>query len=380
MAYQGIDHTPLLPASLRHRLGRWLLRAAGSSVLIACLACGLALATWSAADPSLSHVTSGSIRNLLGALGAILADLLMQLLGLAGVLILLPPLLWALPLSCGRPLEAWRGKLALAPVAIVAIAGAISALPTSVTWTLHHGNGGMIGDLAFTLLASALLPLSPDKAGVTASLILFVGGAVALIASLGLSQREWGQVLAAGRLERATRTWRLLGGWLPRPRPMPSLPPFAFAARREPPMYRSSEVQKLAREARPLPALEVPTSPALAALNGRPDGFEETIDPSTRAMAERFAPPAKQSAPPPPTEPPAPPAPSPRVPVAARPDPAADVGYRSPPRTLLRRQPVLKLSDQLSQSALLATRDCWAMCSPISGSRGRSREPIPARS
>ena len=158
---------------LRHRLGRWLLRATGSSVLIVCLACGLALATWSAADPSLTHATSGSTRNLFGPLGAILSDLLMQMLGLAGVLVLLPPLFWALPLSSGRPLEAWRGKLALAPVAIVAIAGAISSLPTSVTWTLHHGNGGMIGDLVFTLLASALAPLNGDKAGVTASLILF---------------------------------------------------------------------------------------------------------------------------------------------------------------------------------------------------------------
>jgi len=354
MAYQSIDPTPLLPASLRHRLGRWLLRAAGSSVLIVCLACGLALATWSAADPSLSHVTSGGIRNLLGPLGAILADLLMQLLGLAGVLTLLPPLLWALPLSSGRPLEAWRGKLALAPVAIVAVAGAISSLPTSVTWTLHHGNGGMIGDLAFTLLASALVPLNPDKAGVTASLILFVGGAMALIASLGLSQREWGQVLAAGRLERATRTWRLLGGWLPRPRPMPSLPPFAFAARQEPPMYRSNEVRKLARVARPLPALEVPASPDFAVLNGRPEAFEETIDPSSRAIAERFAPPGKPSAPAPLIERRAPPAPSLRVPVADKTVTAVDVAsYRPPPLTLLKRQPVPKLSDQLSQSALL---------------------------
>ena len=358
MAYQGIDHTPLLPASLRHRLGRWLLRATGSSVLIVCLACGLALATWSAADPSLSHVTSGSIRNLLGPLGAILADLLMQLLGLAGVLILLPPLLWALPLSSGRPLEAWRGKLALAPVAIIAIAGAISSLPTSVTWTLHHGNGGMIGDLAFTLLASALAPLNGDKARVTASLILFAGGAMALIGCLGLSQREWGQVLAypgARRLERAARAWRLLGGWLPRPRPMPSLPPFAFAARLEPPMYRSERVQKVARQARPLAALDEAATAEFTALSGRTDGFEETIDPSSRAIAERFAPPGKQPTPVPRLiERPAAPAPRARTPAQPTAGIAVDgASYHAPPLTLLKRQTVLKLSDQLSQSALL---------------------------
>jgi DNA segregation ATPase FtsK/SpoIIIE, S-DNA-T family len=357
MAYQSIDHTPLLPAALRQRLGRWLLRATGSSVLLLCLACGLALATWSAADPSLSHVTSGGIRNLLGPVGAILADLLMQLLGLAGVLILLPPLLWALPLSSGRPLEAWRGKLALAPVAIVAIAGAFSALPTSVSWTLHHGNGGMIGDLAFTLLAGALAPLNPDKAGVTASLILFACGAMAFIGSLGLSQREWAQVLAypgKRRLERAAWVGRLLGGWLARPRPMPSLPPFAFAARQEPPMYRGERVQKFARKTPALVERDEPVSSDLAAARGRSDAFEETIDPSSRAIAERFAPPGKQPAPALNIERPAPAAPSPPAPFAAE-TATSEVAasYRAPPLALLKRQPVLKLSDQLSQSALL---------------------------
>jgi DNA segregation ATPase FtsK/SpoIIIE, S-DNA-T family len=355
MAYQSIDHTPLLPASLRHRLGRWLLRATGCGMLIACLTCGLALATWSAADPSLSHVTSGSIRNLLGPLGAIIADLLMQLLGLAGVLVLLPPLLWALPLSSGRPLEAWRGKLALAPIAIVAIAGAISSLPTSLTWTLHHGNGGMIGDLAFTLLASALGPLNGDKAGLTASFVLFAGGAMALIGSLGLSQREWSQVLAypGGRqAERVTRAWRLLGAWLPRPRPTPSLPPFAFAARQEPPMYRGGQAPKFARAAQPLPSLDATGAADLALLGGRSDAFEEAIDPSSRAIAERFAPLGKPPAPL--VNRSAPPVLSPRASLDPATAPAAETAsYHMPPLTLLKRQPVLKLSDQLSQSALL---------------------------
>ncbi|HEX2335437.1 MAG TPA: DNA translocase FtsK 4TM domain-containing protein, partial [Hyphomicrobiaceae bacterium] len=182
--------------------------------------------TWSAADPSLSHVTNGAIRNVLGSVGAILADLLMQLLGLAGVLIVLPPLLWALPLSSGRPLRGWRSKFALAPVAVVAMAGALSALPTSITWTLHHGNGGMIGDLTFTALAGVLAVLNADKAGLAASLLLLAGGVLALLGSLGLSQHEWRQILAysgSTRLERLTGTWRTLGHWLPT-LPKPPLP------------------------------------------------------------------------------------------------------------------------------------------------------------
>jgi len=342
MAYQRLDHTPLLPASLRHRLGRGLMRATGSGVIVACAASGLALATWSAADPSLSHVTNGSIRNLLGSPGAILADLVMQLLGLAGVLILLPPLLWALPLSSGRALPAWRGKVALAPIAVVAVAGALSALPTSLSWTLHHGNGGMIGDLTFTLLASAFAPFGADKAALAASLLLGAGGGLALMGSLGLSREEWRQILAyppAPRLGAVAAAWRTLPRWLPQPARMPSLPPFALASRQEPPMYSIT----------PAVAPPAPTAPTFDALEPRTPALEDGIDPSSRAIAQRFAPPGKQ-----PTRDLADDASPLPTPIArttgAR---TGSVGYQAPPLSILKRQSHAKASDQLSQSTLL---------------------------
>jgi DNA segregation ATPase FtsK/SpoIIIE, S-DNA-T family len=359
MAYQRIDQTPLLPAALRNRLGRWLLRATGSSVLLGCAACSLALMTWSAADPSLSHVTNGAIRNVLGSVGAILADLLMQLLGLAGVLIVLPPLLWALPLSSGRPLRGWRSKFALAPVAVVAMAGALSALPTSITWTLHHGNGGMIGDLAFTGLAGTLALLNADKAGLAAGLLLLAGGVLALLGSLGLSQHEWRQILAypgSTRLERLTGTWRTLGQWLPT-LPKPPLPHRLVSMRQEPPMYRNA-YRSAATRAGPEVAgpAEPALSPPIAATARAEEPLEEPIDPSSRAIAERFAPAGKPSAAPSLNErlPLLAPAPLarelPTEPALSRPGPTS---YRRPPLAILKRQPAPKASDQLTQSALL---------------------------
>ncbi len=322
MAYQGIDRAPLLPASWRHRLGRSLLRAGGGGVLLACFACGLALVSWSPADPSLSHVTSAPIGNLLGPLGAILADLLMQLLGLAAVLLLLPPLFWAVWLGGGQPLPAWRSKLALAPVAVVALAGAISALPISATWSLHHGNGGMLGDLAFSLMQGALALLHADKAGLAAGLALFAGGAMALLASLGLAQSEWRQILPyppSSHVERLAGAWRTLGHWLPLPR-LPA-PPRAIR-RQEPPMYR----RERARVARAL-VLGAPAPPDLAETASAANALEETIDPSSRAIAQRFAPPGKPGAAPSLAE---------LAPCAARcPDAAADgAGRPRPVRSL----------------------------------------------
>jgi len=72
----------------------------------------VALATWSVQDPSLSHAIDGPVRNFLGTAGAIGADLLMQLFGLAATVFVLrwPFGVGALP-PTGRSIAngcAWR--------------------------------------------------------------------------------------------------------------------------------------------------------------------------------------------------------------------------------------------------------------------------------
>src|SRR3954451_7333784 len=83
-----------------------------------------ALATWSVADPSLNHATDAPVRNLLGAPGAIAADLAMQLFGL-GALALLAPVV-----ACGWQLLRARriGRLGLRCALWVAGSGAATAV------------------------------------------------------------------------------------------------------------------------------------------------------------------------------------------------------------------------------------------------------------
>ncbi|HVL73509.1 MAG TPA: DNA translocase FtsK 4TM domain-containing protein, partial [Beijerinckiaceae bacterium] len=61
---------------------------AGLGLIAAAGAATVALATWSIDDPSLNNATDGPVRNLLAWPGAIAADLLMQLFGLAAVVAL----------------------------------------------------------------------------------------------------------------------------------------------------------------------------------------------------------------------------------------------------------------------------------------------------
>jgi hypothetical protein len=208
------EHAPLLPLSMRARLDAWLCGVLGYVVLAVCVAGAVSLLSWSAADPSLTHATSGPTRNLMGPVGAIYSDLVMQLFGLAGVFSVLPPLFWGLQLVSRRRLEGASLKVATAPMAIVLLACAASSLPSAAGWPLPGGFGGLLGDQSLRLVAGLLAMLRPDRASAAAGLFCFAGGLLLLMTSLGLSQEDLRLVLHGPR--RASfapllRTWRRLG-------------------------------------------------------------------------------------------------------------------------------------------------------------------------
>jgi len=131
---------------LRQTLRRNLAGVAGLVLLALVAALAAALATWSIHDPSWSHATEGPVRNALGAPGAIVADLLMQFIGLASAVFLAPVAVWGWQLMTGRlprvprrRLLAWIGGTALA-------CGFAAALAVPGSWPLPTGLGGVIGD------------------------------------------------------------------------------------------------------------------------------------------------------------------------------------------------------------------------------------------
>src|SRR4051812_35171192 len=162
-----------LRAALRRRLheivGIVLLSLAGIAAL--------ALATWSVQDPSFSHATNAPVRNTLGLTGAISADLMMQLLGVATVALLFPLAAWGWRLLTHRTLDRERSRLMLWVVATLAAAGFASCLPASKAWPLPTGLGGVIGDALLRLPAWVFgAPLS----GATRFIVAIVIGMMAL--------------------------------------------------------------------------------------------------------------------------------------------------------------------------------------------------------
>jgi DNA segregation ATPase FtsK/SpoIIIE, S-DNA-T family len=192
----------LLPDDLRHALQRRIREIGGLALVAVAALLAAALASWSVQDPSFSHATSAPVRNLLGVPGAVLSDLLMQLLGIGALALVLPVALWGWRLfthrACGRP----RMRLAFWLLGALLSAAFVSCLPTSRAWPLPTGLGGLVGDAVLRVPAGVIGgPLS----GANRFAIGAATGIPALLALLltasGLASRRTDETAAEEPLE-----------------------------------------------------------------------------------------------------------------------------------------------------------------------------------
>ncbi|MEQ1717379.1 MAG: DNA translocase FtsK 4TM domain-containing protein [Hyphomicrobium sp.] len=200
---RGNDPQRLLPQSVEDRLLGWLGVMGGIALLVTIVACWVSLATWSIKDPSLTHATAVEPRNILGPLGAIVSDLLLQTFGLVSALALLPPMLWALELTRTHQLRYGRSKIGYYPIAVLALAGALASYPALPGWPLNHGLGGAIGDGLFSLAANLFKLINKDRADLAAALLLNLSAFALLSKSTGLDLEAFIKALISRRNELA---------------------------------------------------------------------------------------------------------------------------------------------------------------------------------
>jgi len=175
---------------VRRLIARNAVGAAGFMVLAVVAAVTVALATWSVADPSFSHATSGVAHNRLGYVGAVVADLAMQLIGLASVAALLPALAvgWRMMMSGQHHLTRWRLVWWIAGT--IGTATALAAVSLPAGWPLPVGLGGVIGDMIMRMPIA--LMGSQDSGRVVGALVFGAFGLFALLTAIstGPTQRE----------------------------------------------------------------------------------------------------------------------------------------------------------------------------------------------
>ncbi|MGC2409439.1 MAG: DNA translocase FtsK [Methyloceanibacter sp.] len=176
----------LLPGSVESGLRRLVLGSYGLAFIAIAGAAWASLATWSVYDPSFNNATQAAPRNLLGHWGAVVADLAIQSLGLASIVLFLPLAAWGWHLVRRTVPERRRARLFIWPIAVLMLAAALSALPQPKSWPLPNGLGGILGD--FFMAGAHVIGLLPAAAAsFLAGLIFLIAGTSLLLFACGTS-------------------------------------------------------------------------------------------------------------------------------------------------------------------------------------------------
>jgi S-DNA-T family DNA segregation ATPase FtsK/SpoIIIE len=179
-----------LPDDIRTAITRRMRELGGVALIVLTAALAAALASWSVQDPSLSHATSAPVRNLLGVPGAIAADLLMQVVGVAALALILPMAVWGWRLVTHRPLDHERLRLILWSAGTLAAAAFASCLPTGGAWPLPTGLGGVVGDALLRLPAWLLGAPLAGSIRMATGLIVGLAALASLALAMGIDWRR----------------------------------------------------------------------------------------------------------------------------------------------------------------------------------------------
>jgi S-DNA-T family DNA segregation ATPase FtsK/SpoIIIE len=375
---------------MEDRLFGLLSRAGGALILAGVTAAWASLLTWSQADPSLTHAAGGAPSNVLGTVGAVFADVMLNTLGFAAVFLLLAPMFWGIELLIAERIFANRKKTSIFPLPVLLLAGGFAVLPITESWPFGHSFGGIVGDWLYKLTTTIFALAGADRALPLAGLAYFVGGFATLGYSIGLEREDLNRLFEGSRrlARRRQSFWSDLqhSGWLSGFFPGrdaddldrgPREPAYAAGinrdagrgGRREPslPLPPSMAPRPARAAAPPPPPVQAPAWDDAAGdlPHGRDVAFDELTDAESRAIAERFAPASARRRRPSPS-PAAPEAPE----LAEHEDEApqrkvvrfpglgfmrTSSAYRPPSLNLLKRPAAAKSGPEFTQAALRGT-------------------------
>ena len=180
-----------VPAALRRFIRNRMFEFSGLVLFTGLVATGVALASWSVDDPSLNHATDQAAKNLLGYPGAVIADELMQLMGLGVLPLTAIPMAWVVKfLGHERPERFFMAIMSWIAASFLAC-GAFAMLPVPSSWSLAAGLGGNSGDIISGGMLSILaLGMKGAFAKIFTGLVCAFGAGWFALRATGLSKAE----------------------------------------------------------------------------------------------------------------------------------------------------------------------------------------------
>lgn len=161
----------------------------------------LALASWNAADPSLTFANGKDSQNWLGYSGASFSDLAMQFFGFASLGLLVPPLVWGLFKITGRPLSQTRYRMGAWLFGLLCLSASLGCIAVPSGWPLPVGLGGVVGDAVLNIPAAFTGSYPSGIFAVLLGLLFIVPGVYLLVRASDLHNGLPAPVIGNGAAE-----------------------------------------------------------------------------------------------------------------------------------------------------------------------------------
>lgn len=182
---RAADHIQLVPSGLRRAFTRVGMRVLGGGLIALAAVLGWALYDYSPTHPSLNTATTHPTLTLLGAPGAIVADVLIQSFGLGAAGLVLIIVAWGGCFLAGGAVT-WMWLRLMAGLSSLFLWGFVLAWsPRPAMWTLETDPGGAVGRLLLTYVERVFLeqPQAPFWIWGCAAVGILLGGALFLWAT-----------------------------------------------------------------------------------------------------------------------------------------------------------------------------------------------------
>ena len=187
--------TKFLPAAMRAKIHRLALRAGGLALVSSSLFFAFAFASHNHTDPSLNTATASVAQNVMGTIGAIISDLMLQSFGLASLLIIPVFLSWGVRLMREKRIARTWLRIGLLPFTVLAAAMTLALLVSAPTELGYAGAGGICGHILADPAVFAGLPIAELPETITGLILaLLVLAATAYL--LAFSRQEWAWALS----------------------------------------------------------------------------------------------------------------------------------------------------------------------------------------
>jgi len=185
---------PLLPEGSSAFFARRVYELTGAGLIVLGASHLAALISYASTDPSWNAATDGPVQNWLGTAGAIVADVMIQSLGLAATLPAIAVLAWGILLVRKLGINQPWLRVICALTATVLLSVSAAVLPNFASWPLATGLGGVAGAVLLERLAHLLQLLGSTHADLNALIVagaFVVPGIFVLVWSLALPASDW---------------------------------------------------------------------------------------------------------------------------------------------------------------------------------------------